>query len=53
MYSCGSILTFYDKDRVLIFAHQNRVRSMFIECLEIVEGGTPVKRISEGQIRRF
>ena len=41
MYSCGSILTFYDKDRVLIFAHQNSVRSMFIEFFEIVEEGDP------------
>ena len=40
---------FLDKDHVLIFAHQNRVRSMFLELLEIVKGGgTPVKRISEG-----
>ena len=32
-YSWGSILTFFDKVRVLIFAHQNRVRSMFLEFL--------------------
>ena len=39
----------FDKVRVLIFAHQNRVRSMFFEFLYIVEGGgTPVKRIPEG-----
>ena len=44
-----SILTFLDKVRVLIFAHQNRVRSMFLAFFEIVEeGGTPVKRIPEG-----
>ena len=30
---------FFDKVRVLIFAHQNRVRSIFLECLYIVEGG--------------
>ena len=34
-----SILTFFDKLRVLIFAHQNRVRSMFLKFLWIVEGG--------------
>ena len=40
---------FFDKLRVLNFAHQNRVRSMFFEFLYIVEGGgTPVKRIPEG-----
>ena len=39
----------FDKVRVLDFAHQNRVRSMFMEFFEIVEGGgTPVKRIHEG-----
>ena len=44
-----SILTFFDKVRVLIFTQQSRVRSMFLEFLEIVEGGgTPVKRIYEG-----
>ena len=47
-------MTFFEKVRVLIFAHLNksnqiRVRSMFLEFLEIVEGGeTPVKRICEG-----
>ena len=30
---------FFKKVRVLIFAHQNRVCSMFLEFLEIVEGG--------------
>ena len=35
--------------RVVIFAHQHRVRSMFMEFLLIVEGGeTPDKRIPEG-----
>ena len=29
-YSCGSILTFVDKVRVLSFAHENKVRSMFL-----------------------
>ena len=39
----------FDKVHVLILAHQNRVRSMFMEFFEIVEGGgTPVKRIHEG-----
>ena len=34
---------------VLIVAHQNRVRSMFLEFLYIVEEGrTPEKRIPEG-----
>ena len=32
-------MTFFDKVRVLIFAHQSRVRSMFLEFLESVEGG--------------
>ena len=31
---------FFDKVHVLIFAHQNRVRSIFFEFLQIVEGGT-------------
>ena len=49
MHYRGSILTFLDRVHVLIFAHQNRVRSMFLEFLEIVEGGgTPVKRIPKG-----
>ena len=40
---------FFDKLRVLNFAHQNRGRSMFFGFLYIVEGGgTPVKRIPEG-----
>ena len=29
----GQILTFFDKVRVLISAHQNRVRSIFFEFL--------------------
>ena len=56
-------MTFFDKVRVLIFAHQNRVRSIFLEFLYIVVtelvkyvfgfflgiiGGTPDKRIPEG-----
>ena len=32
-------MTFFDKVRVLIFAHQNRLRSIFLEFLYIVEGG--------------
>ena len=49
MYFWQSILTFFDKIRVLIFTPQRRVRSMFFEFLEIVKGGgIPVKRISEG-----
>ena len=45
----GSILTYFDKVRVVIRAHQNRVRFMFLEFLLIVEGGgTPDKRIPEG-----
>ena len=40
---------FFDKLRVLIFAHKHRVRSIYLEFLYIVEGGgTPVKRIPEG-----
>ena len=31
---------FFDNVRVLIFAHQNRVRSIFLEFLYIVEGVT-------------
>ena len=39
----------FDKVRVLDFAHQNRVRSMFMEFLEILEGGgTLYKHIPEG-----
>ena len=34
-------MTYFDKQRVIIFAHQNRVRSMFLVFLYIVEGGTP------------
>ena len=45
-------MTFLEKLRVFIFAHQNRVRSMFLEFLEIVEGGTPGKRIPEGLLNR-
>ena len=56
-------MTFFDQLRVLSFAIQNRVRSMFFEFLYIVEGGvfiilclvflniiggTPDKLISEG-----
>ena len=33
----GSILTYFDKVRVLIFAVQNRVRFMFLEFLLTVE----------------
>ena len=44
-----SLLTYFDKVRVVIRAHQNRVRSMFLEFLLIVEGGgTRDKRIREG-----
>ena len=44
-----SILTYFDKVRVLIFAHLNKVRSMFMDFLLIVEGGgTLDKRIPEG-----
>ena len=32
-------MTFSGKLRVLIFAHKNRVRSMFLEFLYILEGG--------------
>ena len=43
-------MTYFDKVRVVIFAHENRVRSMFLEFLLIVEGGrTTDKRIFEGQ----
>ena len=39
----------YDKILVLLFPHQNRDRSMFLEFLEIVKGGgIPVKPIFEG-----
>ena len=57
-------MTFLDKVRVLIFAHQNRVRSMFFDFLLIegvtefvifvfvvficIIGGIPDKRIPEG-----
>ena len=42
-------MTFSDKVRVVILAQQNRVRSMFLEFLLIVEGGgIPDKRILEG-----
>ena len=42
------MLTYFDKVRVVIFAHQNRARSKFLEFLLIVEGrGTPDKRIPE------
>ena len=45
----GSILTYVDKVCVVICDQQNRVRSMFLEFLLIVEGGrTPDKRIPEG-----
>ena len=36
---------FCDKVRVLIFAHQNRVRSMFLEVLEIVEEWGPLVNV--------
>ena len=50
----GSILTYLEKVCVVICAHQNRVRSIFLEFLLIVEGGgTPDKRISEGLFGRF
>ena len=32
------MLTYFDKVRVVIFAHENRVQSMFWEFLLIVEG---------------
>ena len=32
-------MTYFDKVRVVIFANQNRVRSMFLEFLLIVDGG--------------
>ena len=49
-----SILTYVDKVCVFIFPHQIRVRSMFLEFLEIVEGGvTPAKRIPGGISCRF
>ena len=35
-------MTYFDKVRVVIFEHQNRVRSMFLEFLLIVEGGGPL-----------
>ena len=41
----------FDKVRVLIFAYQNGLRSMFLEFLYIV--GTPDKRIPEGLFWRF
>ena len=45
----GSILTYVDKVFDVICAHQNRVRSMFLEFLLIVEGGqTSDKLIPEG-----
>ena len=37
-----SLLTYFYKVRVLIRAHQNRVRSMVLEFVFIVEGGGPV-----------
>ena len=44
-----SILTFIGKARILIFAYQNRVRSMFFEFFaDSRGGGTPDKRIPEG-----
>ena len=63
-------MTFFVKVRVLIFTHKNRVCSIFLEFLYIVEdgnrarylcfwsflgiiGGTPDKRIPEGQFGRF
>ena len=45
----GSILTYVDKICFVICTNQNRVRSMFLELLLIVEGErTPSKRIFEG-----
>ena len=45
---------FFNKLSVLIFAHKNRVRSIYLEFLEIVEGGgTHVKRISDGVLLCF
>ena len=42
------MLTYFEKVRVVIFTHENRVQSMFLEFLWIVEGGgTPDKRIPE------
>ena len=38
-------MTFFDKVRVLIFVHQNRVRSMFLEFLLIVEGEGPLIKV--------
>ena len=35
-------MTFFEKVRVLIFVHLNRVRSMIVEFLQIVEGGGPL-----------
>ena len=32
-------MTYFDKVRVVIFAHENRVQSMFLEILLIVGGG--------------
>ena len=42
------MLTYFEKVRVVIFTYENRVQSMFLEFLWIVEGGgTPDKRIPE------
>ena len=47
-------MTFLNELRVLILAHQNRLRSMFLEFLERVEEGrSPVKRNPEGLLWRF
>ena len=40
MYSLGSLLMCIDKVRVLIFPHRNRIRSRFLEFLDIVKGVT-------------
>ena len=44
-----SLLTYFDKVRVLISANLNKVCSMFLKFLLIVEGGQTIdKRIPEG-----
>ena len=39
-------MTYFDKVRVVIFAHQTRVRFMFLELSLIVEGGRPLINVS-------
>ena len=47
-------MSYFDKVRVVIFAHQNRARSKFLEFLLIVEGGRTLdKRIPEGLFLTF